>query len=252
MRNACLKLDIDDDLEGSANTKTAEREERHGPPTLSKIKHVDEIARREQAGKLVLYDPRVPVSDLLKIDKLIIRRSWKSLPFHWLLIVLLSYGAIQLTEFYPRSVLCFSLDMFSSTLELNIPMFVIPLFLIMLHGFARVYDRHAILDPEYLVYYRGNLSIKREVCDMETASMQVVTVKQKPWEALLGVGNVSLGRFSRRGLEFDLYGVANPHRLARFLKISVLRARKNAGNLSDRLKSLEDEDDSDESLGSFL
>ena len=61
---------------------------------------------------------------------------------------------------------------------------------------------------------------------MEVGRMQVVTVKQSPWEALLGVGNVSLGTFTRRSMEFDLYGVANPHRLARLLKLAVKRARE--------------------------
>ena len=133
--------------------------------------------------------------------------------------------------------------MLSDTVEVFFPLFVIPLFLVLVHAFEKVYNRHIILDPEYLVYYRGNHSINREICDMETSSMQVVSVKQKPWEALLGVGNVSLGRFSRKGMEFDLYGIANPYRLARVLKLSVLRARKNEGKLSESLQNSDEEDD---------
>ena len=215
--------------------------EEHG---LAELKSGGDLIRKNEKTQLVVYNPRIPISDLLAADKLLIRRSWRSLPLHWLIMPILAYAAIELSQVFPDSVLHFSFDIASVSVQLYFPLFVIPLFLVMVHAFEKIYNRHIILDPEYLVYYRGNHSINREICDMETSSMQVVSVKQKPWEALMGVGNVALGRFSRKGMEFDLYGVANPYRLARVLKLSVLRARKNEGKLSDSLQnSDEDEDD---------
>lgn len=191
-------------------------------------RYAEQVTSTKSGGRrigTIVYSPSIGIDDLLNADKIIIRRSWRSLPLHWLAMFLLALGCIELSAIFPWSIINAELDLADYVMELRFPVFIFPLILVILDGLHRIHNRFIEVEPDEITYVRGNLTMLREVAEMEPGRMQVVTVKQKPWEVLLGVGNVSLGTFTRRSMEFDMYGVAAPQRLARLLKIFVYRAR---------------------------
>jgi hypothetical protein len=76
-----------------------------------------------------------------------------------------------------------------------------------------------------LMYHTGCLTVNHRKVEMESDAMQVVQVTQTPMGKMLNYGTISVGRFSRKSLEFDIHGVSNPHKVLKKIKRKIKIAR---------------------------
>lgn len=236
-----VAVDLLDEAENDTDTKLHSPQ----PNELVEASNSIKISRgrnHKDERRSLSYSPLYSIDEMLSADGLLIRRSWRSLIYHWALFPVLGFLAVFLSDTLPWSVLE-NLFLFGNQgLVVTIPIFVLPLLILLLHALWKIYNDYLILDLKYLIYYRGNLSLAREMAEMEISRMQVITVKQSPMESLFDVGTVSVATFTRRNFEFDLEGVIHPHRLARIIKLAVRRARemeKDATNADAELAYLE-------------
>lgn len=81
------------------------------------------------------------------------------------------------------------------------------------------------MDHKLIRLHTGVMSFRHSVVEMEADTLLVVEVTQSPLERLLNIGTVSVGRFSRRNMEFSMPGVYNPKRIVKIMKKRIKAAR---------------------------
>jgi hypothetical protein len=84
---------------------------------------------------------------------------------------------------------------------------------------------YATMGNKKLMYHTGCLTVNHRKVEMESDAMQVVQVTQTPMGKMLNYGTISVGRFSRKSLEFDIHGVSNPHKVLKKIKRKIKIAR---------------------------
>lgn len=179
---------------------------------------------------VVKYEPSQSIEELADYDVLVIRPSWRYVPGHLLLALVFGYLAVILSDRFPASVFVDHVGTPLGDFRIAVPIFLIPTLFIMLRAFYIINNQCATMDDENLRFYQGVLSLRRDLFEMETATMLVVSVSQSPLERLLGVGTVSVGRFSRKSMEIDIPGVSNPQKCVRTIKRRIRIARERAKN----------------------
>lgn len=171
-------------------------------------------------------------------SSIVICPSWRSLPGHMIGFAALCYMAVKLSAAFPIFVLQQKFPVGGYTLVLSLPVFILPAAAILAHGFFRIYDQYALMDNEHLTLHTGVLSFNHEVSVMETASMLVVLIKRSPIDALLGVGTVCVGRFSRKAMEMELPGVSSPYPTVRKIKSLIRAARTVAADKANKKSAM--------------
>jgi len=84
---------------------------------------------------------------------------------------------------------------------------------------------YATMGNKKVVYHTGCLTLNHKKVELEADAMQVVQVTQTPMGKMLNYGTVSIGRFSRRSMEFDIHGVSNPQKVIKKIKRKIKIAR---------------------------
>lgn len=158
--------------------------------------------------------------------KLVFKRHWKSLGRHIALFPVMVLIAYQLSFNVPETISAIGIGLSSHELVFSIPASLLFPFLVIFHGWWKINDRYVEIDKNVLFLHKGCLSLRKQTVEMETETLLVVQCSQTAWERIMGLGTVSVGRFSRRALELDMPGIKHPHRIVKKLKKRIVLARK--------------------------
>jgi len=178
-----------------------------------------------------------------KLEKIQISRCWRSMPMHIIFFLTCGYMSVPLSERFSGSVLVDTLQLPWFHLQISLPLFVIPSALFLFHGIFLVYNRYADMDDKILRLHTGVMSLRTDTIEMDIPTLQVVQVSQTPIQRLLGVGTLSVARFSRKNMEFYIQGVPSPNKLAKSIKRRIKKAREHATQLAKTGTHGEDLDD---------
>lgn len=168
--------------------------------------------------------------------KLIITPSWGAAAHYLVAFALLSLISIQLSATIPSSVLSLQLPWKLSAVSLNVPLFLLPAAYVLFKGLCLVYGSYAEMNDKALRYHHGLFTLRHKVSEMETPSLLVIEYSQSLLGRLFDTGTVSVGRYSRKAMEFEIPGVRNPRACVRLMKKRIKAARERQEAKEKRLK----------------